>query len=163
MNKRHREIILYIEECQKYNRKCSLDRLIDHFHVSERTIRYDLDAISRFFTNKHLPSLLMDEDGNITYNYDLYTLKLISRANLEQQIKDNYSKWLNLAKETEYNKLAEEVRAKRDKLLADTDWTQVTDSALTKEKQEKYKEYRQKLRDITGQPEFPYNVTFPCI
>lgn len=104
-----------------------------------------------------------DEDGNITYNYDLYTLKLISRANLEQQIKDNYSKWLNLAKETEYNKLAEEVRAKRDKLLADTDWTQVTDSALTKEKQEKYKEYRQKLRDITKQEEFPYNIDFPSI
>lgn len=88
MNKRHREIILYIEECQKYNRKCSLDRLIDHFHVSERTIRYDLDAISRFFTNKHLPSLLMDEDGNITFlanheeieqvlqNNDFYSFKL---------------------------------------------------------------------------------------
>ena len=88
MNKRHREIILYIEECQKYNRKCSLDRLIDHFHVSERTIRYDLDAISRFFTNKHLPSLLMGEDGNITFlanheeieqvlqNNDFYSFKL---------------------------------------------------------------------------------------
>ena len=88
MNKRHREIILYIEDCQKYKRKCSLNRLIDHFHVSERTIRYDLDEISRFFTNKHLPSLLIDEDGNITFlanheeiaqvlqNNDFYSFKL---------------------------------------------------------------------------------------
>lgn len=65
MNKRHRDLILFIEECQNYNRKCSLTSLINHFNVSERTIRYDLDEISRFFTKKHLPSFLID-GNNIT-------------------------------------------------------------------------------------------------
>ena len=74
-----------------------------------------------------------------------------------------YTKWLELAKKQEYNKLAEEIRAKRDMLLAETDWTQVTDTALTKSEQAKYKEYRQKLRDIPEQAEFPYNVIFPNI
>lgn len=107
----------------------------------------------------------LTENEETKYTYDMYRITINARANLEQilQNEQEYKKWLELAKTEEYNKLAEEVRAKRDKLLADTDWTQVTDSALTKEKQEKYKEYRQKLRDITGQPEFPYNVTFPCI
>lgn len=65
MNKRHREIIICIKGCQKYNRKCTLRMLIDHFHVSERTIRYDLDEILRFFAQKNLPSLRIDDDGNI--------------------------------------------------------------------------------------------------
>lgn len=105
------------------------------------------------------------ENEETKYIYDMYRITINARSNLEQilQNEQEYKKWLELARIEEYNKLAEEVRAKRDKLLADTDWTQVTDSALTKEKQEKYKEYRQKLRDITKQEEFPYNVTFPSI
>ena len=104
-----------------------------------------------------------DEEQNIIYNYDLYRLEIINRINLKEQIERNYNDWLELAKKQEYNKLAEEIRAKRDMLLAETDWTQVTDTALTKSEQAKYKEYRQKLRDIPEQPEFPYNVTFPCV
>jgi hypothetical protein len=41
------------------------------------------------------------------------------------------------------------IRDKRDKLLTATDWTQVTDSPLTDENKEEWREYRQKLRDIT--------------
>lgn len=95
----------------------------------------------------------------------MYRITINSRANLEQMLENEkeYTRWLELAKKQEYNKLAEEIRAKRDMLLAETDWTQVTDTALTKTQQAKYKEYRQNLRDIPEQAEFPYNVTFPCI
>lgn len=105
------------------------------------------------------------ENEEIKYAYDMYRITINSRANLEQMLENEkeYTKWLELAKKEEYNKLAEEVRAKRDMLLAETDWTQVTDTALTKEEQAKYKEYRQKLRDIPEQAEFPYNVIFPNI
>lgn len=105
------------------------------------------------------------ENEEIKYTYDMYRIAINSRAKLEQMLENEkeYTKWLELAKKQEYNKLAEEIRAKRDMLLAETDWTQVTDTALTKEEQAKYKEYRQKLRDIPEQPEFPYNVIFPNI
>ena len=105
------------------------------------------------------------ENEEIKYTYDMYRITINSRAKLEQMLENEkeYTKWLELAKKQEYNKLAEEIRAKRDMLLAETDWTQVTDTALTKEEQAKYKEYRQKLRDIPEQPEFPYNVIFPNI
>lgn len=95
------------------------------------------------------------------YVYDMYRITINSRTNLEKQIEGNYDKWLELAKETEYNNLAKEIRATRDKLLEETDWTQVTDTALTEEKQAEYKEYRQKLRDITVQEGFPYSVEYP--
>lgn len=105
------------------------------------------------------------ENEEVKYIYDMYRITINSRANLEQILEDEkeYTRWLELAKKQEYNKLAEEIRAKRDMLLAETDWTQVTDTALTKSEQAKYKEYRQKLRDIPEQPEFPYNVIFPCV
>lgn len=95
------------------------------------------------------------------YIYDMYRITVNSRANLEKQIEESYDKWLELAKETEYNNLAKEIRTTRDKFLEETDWTQVTDTALTEEKQAEYKEYRQKLRDITAQEGFPYYVEYP--
>ena len=40
------------------------------------------------------------------------------------------------------------LRAKRDLLLASSDWTGLSDSALTSEVSAKWKLYRQKLRDL---------------
>lgn len=53
---------------------------------------------------------------------------------------------------------AEEVRAQRDQLLADTDWTQVADAPVV---QLDWATYRQALRDIPQQAGFPENVTWP--
>lgn len=95
------------------------------------------------------------------YNYDMYRITLNNRTNLQEDIQNNYDTWLQFAKDCEYERLATEIRAKRDKLLTQTDWTQVTDTVLSIEKQEEYKTYRQQLRDITEQKDFPYKVTFP--
>ena len=56
---------------------------------------------------------------------------------------------------------AEEARAKRDKLLADTDWTQTLDAPIDAETREAYRAYRQALRDITEQDGFPDTITWP--
>lgn len=95
------------------------------------------------------------------YCYDMYRLRLNNRDNLSEDIEENYDIWLQFAKDSEYEKLAEEVRNKRDKLLNETDWTQVTDTVLSLEKREEYKTYRQELRDISKQEDFPYKVIFP--
>jgi len=53
---------------------------------------------------------------------------------------------------------ANSVRASRNTLLTDTDWTQLTDSpadTLT------WATYRQALRDISKQPGFPWTITWP--
>lgn len=57
--------------------------------------------------------------------------------------------------------LAAEVRAQRDKLLAETDWTQVLDAPISAESREAFRAYRQALRDITEQEGFPTDVVWP--
>jgi hypothetical protein len=130
-------------------------------YTAEDTINNKCDVI--FNTNIVEEKIREDEEITMKYVYNTYRLTVNYRENLEQILEDEekYEKWLELAKNTEYKAFAQKIRATRDKLLAETDWTQVTDTVLNKEKQEEYKIYRQKLRDITGQEEFPYNVTFP--
>ena len=55
-------------------------------------------------------------------------------------------------------KLASEARAKRNELLAASDWTQVLDAPVD---QTAWAIYRQELRDITTQPGFPENINWP--
>lgn len=57
--------------------------------------------------------------------------------------------------------LARKARAKRDKLLAETDYLIMADYPISEEKRQLVKEYRQALRDITNQEGFPRVVSFP--
>lgn len=63
--------------------------------------------------------------------------------------------------EQKLNELASAIRSKRNSLLTDTDYLLMPDYPISKEYLEKVKEYRQELRDITEQDEFPENVAFP--
>lgn len=56
------------------------------------------------------------------------------------------------------DRLADDIRMSRNKLLADTDWTQITDAPVNKDA---WATYRQALRDITSQAGFPNDVTWP--
>lgn len=49
------------------------------------------------------------------------------------------------------SRFMEEVRAKRNKMLSGSDWTQVNDSPLSDAKKLEWATYRQQLRDITEQ------------
>lgn len=51
--------------------------------------------------------------------------------------------------------LAQEKRAERDNLLAQTDKYMLPDFPITDEKREQYKAYRQHLRDLPEQAGFP--------
>ena len=52
-------------------------------------------------------------------------------------------------------KVAEGHRTTRDKLLSDTDWTQMNDSPLTNEAKTAWATYRQELRDLTDLDAWP--------
>ena len=54
--------------------------------------------------------------------------------------------------------LATEARAKRNGLLAASDWTQVADAPVD---QAAWATYRQALRDITAQAGFPADIAWP--
>lgn len=118
------------------------------------------------------------------FNYDMYKLQISYRENLQADIEDNYSTWLEFAKQKEYDQKAIEIREKRNKLLEETDKEMCLDrlnisipneltatTLLTGVKEffegiasifnGKIAKYRQELRDITKQKGFPYNVVWP--
>lgn len=54
----------------------------------------------------------------------------------------------------------EQVRKSRAVLLRESDWTQLLDAPISKEKQKEFADYRQKLRDIT-KTKNPEDVSLP--
>jgi hypothetical protein len=59
--------------------------------------------------------------------------------------------------------LVAQATAKRNQLLAESDWTQLPDAraAMGAEKAAEWDAYRQALRDITDQPGFPAEINWP--
>ena len=55
--------------------------------------------------------------------------------------------------------LIEEARQRRNSLLAQSDWTQMPDAPADKAA---WAAYRQALRDITEQADFPHNIEWPA-
>lgn len=65
----------------------------------------------------------------------------------------------DLAAESEVK--AAELRAQRNRLLTECDWTQLDDTPMTNSQKLAWASYRQALRDLTTQPGFPSEVTWP--
>jgi hypothetical protein len=57
--------------------------------------------------------------------------------------------------------LARTARSDRDQRLGACDWTQLLDAVLTPEVLAAWRSYRQALRDITEQPGFPAEISWP--
>jgi hypothetical protein len=58
-------------------------------------------------------------------------------------------------------KAAESARDVRTKLLTESDWTQMADTALTTEKKAEWATYRQALRDLPTASGWPHTHTMP--
>ena len=63
--------------------------------------------------------------------------------------------------EQKLNELATTIRSKRNSLLAETDYLLMNDYPISAEDLARIKKYRQELRDLTKQENFPTNVVFP--
>lgn len=119
------------------------------------------------------------EDGT-QYTADEYTLTVTDTQTLEERIANNIEAWREKAMQEDYDRVAAEIRAIRDKLLAESDKEMMLDrmglevptgvsfsawleflkkigSAVSGD----LAKYRQELRDIPQQEGFPYCVVFP--
>lgn len=137
-----------------------------------------------FFDDVKEVEEVQEEKTTTMYEYSVYKYKTIYREDLESYISDNYEDYLALAKEMDYQAEASKIREKRNELLADSDKfllldrlgiqlpseiTAVTLLTSVKDFFDNLKEvlngdwaeYRQKLRDLTKQEGFPYDVEFP--
>lgn len=134
------------------------------------------EAKKRRVRGSESPPTEADEELVTVYEYDSYSISVPYRDTLESDIEKDYAAWLERAKSENYEKKAAEIRAKRDKLLSDTDKEMCIDRILkgmssisTTSLTAKLKElnagelaaYRQALRDIPQQEGFPFNVIFP--
>ena len=81
--------------------------------------------------------------------------------NEEAVKKDAYNGKMTVVTVEDIPMTDKEARAQRDKLLADTDWTQVLDAPIDSATREAYRAYRQALRDIPEQDGFPETITWP--
>lgn len=62
--------------------------------------------------------------------------------------------------DSEINSVWENIRAQRNILLTESDWTQLPDSPLSNQKQMEWQIYRQQLRDVTL-ADSPYGIGLP--
>lgn len=66
--------------------------------------------------------------------------------------------WIDIRTSDELKK---DALTKRATLLADSDWTTLADVPLSPQQKADWAAYRQALRDITAQPEFPQVIQWP--
>jgi len=134
---------------------------------------FSLTELKKLFPNVSFPRNLgllsnLDDFGVVTVNsvtpptYD-ENLEYIEQGT-PQFVDGSWEQTWNVvpftAQELEIreNSFSENVRLRRNELLADSDWTQLADSSADKAA---WATYRQALRDLPQQVGFPNNVTWP--
>lgn len=164
-------------------------------HESEirPTNRYEIENIKNdqcevvfFDLNSIEEETRIDEEGNekTIYLFNDYRENMAYNSHLDEYLDENYTEILTKVKQREYDKYAEEVRAKRNKLLEESDCRMAFDrlgfeipstismttivtviknffNTLKEINNGEWANYRQALRDLPNQPGFPFNVEFP--
>lgn len=136
--------------------------------VEGTPLEYDLRNLKKENPNTSFPKILTNE---LLASFDIYPCKVAEDPLFdyltEQVVKTGFSlvgdEWIEIKEVQKLPaQIAEEnIRFKRDSLLKDSDWTHVTDSALTDSQKAAWSTYRQALRDITAQTGFPLEITWP--
>lgn len=133
----------------------------EFFHGKKNFLVFnDLDSIKEF-----------EREGEIMYSYQTYQMETSAT---EEYVMENVNTLFSLAKQFEYDRLAQEIREKRNRLLDESDKYMALDrldldtssairflASLANIFKNNYATYRQALRDITKQEGFPYDVVFP--
>ena len=101
-------------------------------------------------------------------SYDVYPLTVEDRPSYNNLTEDvildtptevdgSWTQSYSVVQKSE-EEAAQNIRSRRNMLLSNSDWTQITDATVDKTA---WATYRQSLRDITSQDGFPYTVTWP--
>ena len=98
------------------------------------------------------------EDGNVDEKFIGSEFTITSEEVIETKL---WRKYTEEEKAEINNQKATQIRIERNKRLAETDWTQGKD--IPEVISSKWIAYRQALRDITLQSDFPTNITWPSL
>jgi len=137
------------------------------------TYPYSLTQLKRDNPNVSFPSPLTDD---IAASFNVYPVTATPAPAFDYtknnvlSIEKHGGSWVQVW--TQVNASAEEVtqrtenkateiRNDRNQRLADSDWTQLADSPLDADAKLAWSLYRETLRMIPQQPDFPWNVNWP--
>lgn len=124
----------------------------DHFNVSfPKSI--DDETLAAFEMVRVTPTPRPADDHRKNFSV---TAEQVNGAWVEKWVATNASAE-DIAERTANQEI--NVRAERDRLLADSDWTQVADAPVSASA---WATYRQALRDIPSQNGFPWTVNWPA-
>lgn len=132
---------------------------------------YGLTDLRREYPNTSFSAQPLPEELS---HYNVFYVEPTAQPELDRYEKVNFSiefagndlyreKWTVLEMDATERTAVDErqensVRHMRNKLLEDSDWTQLADVTVDKAA---WAAYRQALRDISDQQGFPWNVTWP--
>lgn len=125
---------------------------------------YNISQLYKQYPNTSFPKTLPEELLN---SYNIYSVITTSPPavdpkshKLVQAVEKINNTWTQVwnTQPLDLEAASNNVRAYRNRLLTNSDWTQTEDSPVNKEL---WKIYRQALRDISIQAGFPYEVLWP--
>ena len=141
-----------------------VDNAVDQFPYSIARLQRDNPQVSypKNMTDEQWESFGMYKVAHADMpTYDLRTEKVLRSempVNIDGVWTLTYTATAKTAAEIQaYDDMAAKTRrGERDTLLANSDWTQMPDSALSDEVKAAWATYRQALRDITSHASFPH-------
>lgn len=144
---------------------------------NKKVIEYPYNDLKRDHANVSFPNPLTDE---VLAQFDVYVIHETEKPKhkwneLVQESTPTFDgkKWVQTwevmtvstdVKEQRIRDELQNVRAKRNKLLTDCDWTQLADADLTTEEKKQWVKYRKQLRDLLnreGTMKNPFGVKWP--
>jgi len=128
---------IYLTQNGQILRTVQTDNIQSQLQVGESYLESSIDS-SNYYIEKNLPVEIPPKPSQYSiFDFDTKQWVLVE----------------NLA-------LAD-VLPKRQRLLYQSDWTQIPNNPLTAEQQTAWATYRQELRDIPQQSGYPFNVVWP--
>ena len=115
----------------------------------------------RVTLRKEIAATPATENAAAQYEYETYSAYRLWAPGLDEYIVDNYDALYDRLAQDETQKIADEVRDRRDKLLEACDYLMALDYPLSTAAREQWRAYRQALRDIPQQEGFPDNIEWP--
>lgn len=133
--------------------------------------KYTIGQLRRDNPQVSFPKIIPDA---ILADYDVYPLVQVDRPQVDHtknvlestpvQIDDAWNQAWDITDATpeqvaeRTNERARSVRQERNQFLSNCDWTQLPDAPVNSAA---WATYRQSLRDISSQPGFPWEITWP--
>lgn len=109
------------------------------------------------FSNSNIAYVL---NGNLIEYTTEQRIKKANKPLYECQWSNEIFEWIDKRTEKQkYDEANSSVKALRNQLLAESDWTQIPDVPLTNKQD--WAVYRQALRDIPEQSGYPFNINWP--